>query len=154
MPAKVIAELERQLRTLNRRDAAAKALRGESAIVWSSDEAKLLELANRIAAEHLSVQTRDPRATLAQIPNAGCAFLGPWSPVAAGDYVAGPSHCLPTNTTARFGGGISVFEFLKRGGVVEYAEIGLKGDANAVTSLADAEGLDAHAQSVRVRVDR
>ena len=154
LPAKVTAEIGRQIETLQRRPAIERALIDGSAIIWSDDEAALLELANRIAPEHLSVQTADPRATLAKIPNAGCAFLGPFSPVAAGDYVAGPSHCLPTNTTARFGGGISVYEFLKRGGVVRYDEGSIAADATPAAALADAEGLDAHAASIRLRLDR
>ncbi|MEM1011494.1 MAG: histidinol dehydrogenase [Planctomycetota bacterium] len=154
LPQRVEAELDRQLNELSRRSAAEKALVEESAIIVASDESALFELASELAPEHLSVQTRDPRQTLASLPHAGCAFLGPWSPVAVGDYVAGPSHCLPTNTTARFGGGISVFEFLKRGGIVQYDEASLRHDASAAAELADAEGLDGHAKSVRLRLTR
>ena len=150
LPARVIGEIERQLPGLSRRDAIGRALREHSAIVVGG-EAALFDLAARLAPEHLSVQTTDPRSTLAKLPHAGCAFLGSNSPVAAGDYVAGPSHCLPTNTTARFGGGVSVFEFLKRGGVVEYDAATLAQDADAAVRLAEAEGLDAHAASVRMR---
>ncbi len=152
LPAKIVAELQRQIASLQRRPAIERALADGSALIWSEREDALLALANQIAAEHLSVQTHDPRQTLAKIPNAGCAFLGPHSPVAAGDYVAGPSHCLPTNTTARFGGGISVFEFLKRGGVVRYDSASIAADAAPAAALADAEGLDAHASSIRLRV--
>jgi histidinol dehydrogenase len=80
-------------------------------------------------------------------------FVGPYSPIAAGDYVAGPSHCLPTNTTARFSSGISVYEFLRRVSVESYAREGLVRDAEAIIALAQAEGLDAHAASVRVRAE-
>ena len=151
LPAKVVAEMERQLIDLKRSDAIRQALANHSAIVVGSDRDALCDLARRLAPEHMNVQTRDPRADLKNLPNAGCTFVGPHSPVAAGDYVAGPSHCLPTNTTARFAGGISVFEFLKRGSLVEYDADGLRDDADAVTRLADAEGLDAHAASVRIR---
>jgi histidinol dehydrogenase len=78
-------------------------------------------------------------------------FVGPYAPVAAGDYVAGPSHCLPTNTTARFSSGISVYEFLKRSSVVRYEARGLANDAAAIMTLAKAEHLDGHAASVAVR---
>jgi histidinol dehydrogenase len=78
-------------------------------------------------------------------------FVGPYSPVAAGDYVAGPSHCLPTNTTARFSSGVSVYEFLKRSSIVRYEKSGLAADADAIIALADAEGLDGHAASVAAR---
>lgn len=77
--------------------------------------------------------------------------MGPLSPVAAGDYIAGPSHCLPTNTTARFSSGISVYEFLKRSSVARYEAEGLKNDASAIIELANAEHLDAHAASVKIR---
>jgi histidinol dehydrogenase len=152
LPERVDAELTKQLARRDRRDAAERALRNDSAVVVSEDEAALLDLAAQLAPEHLSIQTRDTRQTLSKLPNSGCAFLGPWSPVAAGDYTAGPSHCLPTNTTARFGGGISVFEFLKRGGIVQYGEAGLEHDATAAAMLADAEGLDGHAASIRLRL--
>ncbi len=94
---------------------------------------------------------RDPDAVLAKLRHAGAVFVGPHAPVAAGDYVAGPSHCLPTNTTARFASGVSVYEFLKRTSVVRYEPAGLAADAAAIVSLAEAEGLDGHAASVRVR---
>ena len=151
LPPKVLEEIGRQLPRLSRRDAIERALRDFSAIIVG-DEPALIDLAARVAPEHLSIQTRDPRGTLAKLPNAGCAFLGRHSPVAAGDYVSGPSHCLPTNTTARFGGGVSVLEFLKRGGVVEYGPRSIAADAPPAALLADAEGLDAHAASVRLRL--
>ena len=76
------------------------------------------------------------------------------SPVAAGDYVAGPSHCLPTNTTARFTSGISVYEFLKRTSVERYTQAGLAKDADAIVTLANAEHLDGHAASVKIRGEK
>jgi histidinol dehydrogenase len=88
---------------------------------------------------------------LKKLTHAGAVFVGPWSPVAAGDYVAGPSHCLPTNTTARFSSGVSVYEFLKRSSVVTYDQAGLAADAPAIVSLANAEDLDGHAASIEVR---
>ena len=151
LPAKVVAEIRKQLPDLSRREAIERALHDGSAIIWSADVEALYALANRIAPEHLNVQTSDPESDLAHLRHAGCVFVGRFSPVAAGDYLAGPSHCLPTNATARFGGGVSVFEFLKRTGVVRYDHHGLSEDADAVIRLAEAEGLDAHANSVRVR---
>jgi histidinol dehydrogenase len=147
----VVDEVERQAASLSRKPAIAKALRDESAIVVDPSMPVLIELANRLAAEHVNVQTRDDQAVLARVMHAGAVFLGPYSPVAAGDYVAGPSHCLPTNTTARFSSGISVYEFLKRGSVVRYTPQGLAGDADAIVAMANAEYLDGHAASVRVR---
>jgi histidinol dehydrogenase len=111
----------------------------------------LIDWANRFAAEHVNLQTQQDDAILARIRHAGAVFIGPHSPVAAGDYVAGPSHCLPTNTTARFSSGISVYEFLKRSSIERYTAEGLAKDAPAIIALAEAEGLDGHAASVRIR---
>jgi histidinol dehydrogenase len=112
---------------------------------------ELIDLANEFAAEHVNIQTKDDSAVLAKLKHAGAVFLGPYSPVAAGDYIAGPSHCLPTNTTARFSSGISVYEFLKRSSVVRYDRAGLAADASAIVALARAEGLDGHAASIAAR---
>ena len=99
----------------------------------------------------MNLQTADNDAVLKKLVHAGAVFVGPFSPVAAGEYVAGPSHCLPTNTTARFSSGISVYEFLKRSSVVRYASNGLANDAAAIVALARAEHLGGHAESVNVR---
>jgi len=147
----VSEEIGRQIASLQRRGAIEKALKGSSAIVFDSSMDNLITLANQFAAEHVNVQVKDESKVLPRLQHAGAIFLGPNSPVAAGDYVAGPSHCLPTNTTARFSSGISVYEFLKRSSVVRYLPQGLAADANAIISMANAEGLDAHAASVRVR---
>ena len=114
---------------------------------------KLIVLADRFAAEHVNLQTRDNSGVLAKLQNAGAIFIGPFSPVAAGDYVAGPSHCLPTNTTARFTSGVSVYEFLKRASVVKYEKEGLQKDTDAIVAMAEAEHLDAHAASVKKRFE-
>lgn len=151
---KVIAQIERQLQSLSRREAIEKALKNDSAIIVGSSMNDLIALANRFAVEHVNVQTREDSAVLKQLKHGGAVFFGADSPVAAGDYVAGPSHCLPTNTTARFSSGISVYEFLKRSGVVRYDATGLANDADAIIELAKAEHLDAHAQSVEVRLKR
>ena len=148
---KVKAEIDRQIGVLSRRPAVEAALRDHSALLVLPDMDAALALADQFAGEHVSVQTADPRATLAKLKHAGCVFLGKWSPVAAGDYVAGPSHCLPTNTTARFGGGVSAYEFLKRTGTVEYTQTGINEDAPHVQCLAAAEGLDAHGASAQAR---
>jgi len=147
----VSEEIERQILSLQRRAAIEKALKGSSAIIFDASMDNLVALANQFAAEHVNLQVKDESKVLPKLQNAGAIFLGPNSPVAAGDYVAGPSHCLPTNTTARFSSGISVYEFLKRSSVVRYLPQGLSADAKAIIAMADAEGLDAHAASVRVR---
>ena len=129
----VVAEIERQGGSLSRLAALQKALRDWSAIIIDASMDNLIALANRFAAEHVNVQTRDDDAVLKKLTHAGAIFLGPWSPVAAGDYVAGPSHCLPTNTTARFTSGVSVYEFMKRSSVARYDAAGLQFDAEAIT---------------------
>jgi histidinol dehydrogenase len=147
----VVAEIEKQGKSLSRLPALEKAMCDFSAIIVGSSMDELIALADQFAAEHVNVQTKDDEAVLRKLNHAGAVFLGRYSPVAAGDYVAGPSHCLPTNTTARFTSGISVYEFLKRSSVVRYEANGLKADADAITAMAEAEGLDGHAASVRVR---
>ncbi len=151
LAAKVSSEIEHQFANRGRSAALANSLKSHSAIVIGSSLEELIGWANRFAAEHVNLQVRDPDAVIAKLDHAGAVFVGPYSPVAAGDYVAGPSHCLPTNTTARFSSGVSVYEFLKRSSVVRYEKAGLLADTNAIVSLADAEGLDGHAESVRVR---
>jgi histidinol dehydrogenase len=151
LAAAVSAEIDRQLVDRGRGAALQKSLRDHSAVIVGDDMDSLVELANRFAAEHVNLQVADADAVLAKLRHAGAVFVGPHAPVAAGDYVAGPSHCLPTNTTARFASGVSVYEFLKRTGVVRYDPAGLAADADAIVSLAEAEGLDGHAASVRVR---
>ncbi len=149
----VIEQVETQTRSLKRAPAIAKALNKHSAIIVDPDMNRLIDLANRFAAEHVNLQTRDDWAVLDKLTHAGAVFVGPWSPVAAGDYVAGPSHCLPTNTTARFSSGVSIYEFLKRSSVVRYDRQGIRADAPAITTLALAEHLDAHAASARKRAE-
>lgn len=151
---RVIDELGRQIGALARRDAIERALRDYSMVVVARDMNRLIELANELACEHVSLQTRDDAAVLRRIRHAGAVYVGRHSPVAAGDYVAGPSHCLPTNTTARFASGVSVLEFLKRSSVVRYDAESLSADAPAIQTLALAEQLDAHAASVAARSAR
>jgi histidinol dehydrogenase len=151
LASRVEQEIERQKKSLSRVAAIDKALQNDSAILIDPSLDRLIDWANLFAAEHVNIQTRDDDDVLARLRHGGAIFIGPYSPVAAGDYVAGPSHCLPTNTTARFSSGISVYEFLKRSSVERYTAQGLAQDASAIITLAEAEGLDAHAASVRIR---
>jgi histidinol dehydrogenase len=148
----IAGEVAAQLRERGRVEAIEKALAQRSAIIVTASLDDAVDWANRFAAEHVNLQTRDDDAVLAKLRHAGAVFVGAYAAVAAGDYVAGPSHCLPTNTTARFSSGISVYEFLKRASVERYTRAGLAHDAAAIEALATAEGLDAHAASVRVRL--
>jgi histidinol dehydrogenase len=148
---RILAELDRQFAHRGRAPAIAAALRNESAALLVRDEAEAAVIADEIAAEHVSLAVADPADWLGRLRNGGEFFLGDQTPVAAGDYYAGPSHCLPTGTTARFASGISVYTFLKRTGTVRYRD-GMPGRAiDVIDRLASLEGLDAHAASVRVR---
>jgi histidinol dehydrogenase len=114
-------------------------------VAESHDQA--LEFANRIASEHITVNEED----LAHIRNAGSIFVGDYSPQAAGDYAAGPNHVLPTGGVARFRGGLGVQDFVKTISVQQLSRDGLDRIGAAVITLAEAEGLKAHAESIRVR---
>lgn len=149
--ASVNREIESMLRSLGRSEAIVRALRDQSAAIVASTMGEAIDVANQLACEHVSLQVSDIPGALRLLRHAGAIFVGPHSPVAAGDYVAGPSHSLPTNTTARFSGGCSVYEFLKRTSLVRYEPEGLRADADAIEAMAACEGLDAHAHSVRAR---
>jgi histidinol dehydrogenase len=123
---------------------------GAVILVRTLDEAAAVT--NRLAPEHLQIMVADPRALFGKIRHAGAAFLGRWCPEALGDYVAGPNHVLPTGRTARFGSGLSVFDFLKRTTWVEADPEGLAAIGPAAVTLAEAEGLDAHGLSVAARL--
>jgi len=147
----VEGELSRQLAALSRADLTRDSLDRFGALVLARDEGEAVEVTNRIGPEHLEILTASPEATLARIDNAGAVFLGPWSPVAVGDYAAGPSHVLPTGGTARFASGLSANDFLRRSSVLSFTREGLAAMAADVMRLADAEGLTAHAASVARR---
>jgi len=152
LAAAVTAEIEKQVAALSRIPALQKSLVNDSAILVSDSWDELLDWGNAFACEHVNIQTKDDNAILAKLRHGGAIFVGPYSPVAAGDYIAGPSHCLPTNTTARFSSGISAIEFMKRASIERYDREGLEADAQGIITLAHAEGLDGHAASVAVRL--
>lgn len=149
--ARVSLALEAQLKVRKRADALKKALLEDSCAVLVRDAAQAAEVANIIACEHVSLAVQDPDALLPSIRHAGEILLGDSTPMAAGDYWAGPSHCLPTGTTARFTSGLSPYTFLKRVGTIRYRDGFPKAAREAVALLAEAEGLDGHAESARVR---
>jgi histidinol dehydrogenase len=149
----VAAAVERRVCELERSDLTRDSLRRFAAIVVTGSDAESAALADELAAEHLAIDTRDPEATLAGIRHAGATFLGPYSPVAAGDYAAGPSHVLPTGGTARFAAGLSANTFLRGGSVVRLARADLADLAADIRTLADTEGLTAHRRSVEARLE-
>ena len=110
-------------------------------------------LADRIAAEHVELAVDDPEALAARIKNAGAIFLGRHTPEAVGDYVAGPNHVLPTARSARFASGLGVMDFMKRTSLLRCDPASLRIIGPAAVTLAEAEGLDAHARSITVRLN-
>jgi histidinol dehydrogenase len=148
----VAAALERRLADLERADLTRDSLERFGAIVVTRSDDESAALADELAPEHLSIDTRDPQGTLARVRHAGAAFLGPFSPVAAGDYAAGPSHVLPTGGTARFAAGLSANHFLRSGSVLQLARADLSAMAEDIRLLADVEGLTAHRRSVEARL--
>jgi histidinol dehydrogenase len=148
---RVAVALEARVATLERGDLTRDSLERFGAIVVTRSDDESAALADELAAEHLSIDTADPEATLATIRHAGAAFLGPSSPVAAGDYAAGPSHVLPTGGTARFAEGLSANSFLRGGSVIKLAPRDLADIAADIATLANVEGLTAHRRSVEAR---
>lgn len=145
--------ISKRLKILERSELTQDSLSRFGAVVLTKTDDESAEIANELAPEHLSVVTRDPQATLAKIRHAGAAFLGPWSPVAAGDYAAGPSHVLPTGGTARFFAGLSANHFLRSSSVVQLSQTDLKSMADDIRLLADVEGLTAHRRSIEARTE-
>ena len=121
------------------------------ALVLVRDEAHACELTDRFAPEHLHIETNKPRDQIASINNSGAAFLGHHTPVALGDYAAGPSHVLPTGGTCTWAAGLSSNSFLRSGSLTEFSEPALANIAPDVERLAEKEGLTAHARSVSIR---
>lgn len=150
----VIAELEQQLKGLARADIARTALSERGLILQAESVAQAIELANEIAPEHLELLVAEPWQWLAQIRHAGAIFLGSWTPEAAGDYVAGPNHVLPTMGMARIASALGVETFLKKSSVISYSRQALVADSDHIRRLAALEGLTAHGNSVTVRLGR
>jgi histidinol dehydrogenase len=149
---KVLAELEKQVVALGRSDATRKCLMAYSGIVVLENMTKVIEWANNFAAEHLQVQCGDKSKSIAKkLVNAGAIFIGPYSPVATGDYFAGPSHTLPTRQTSKFFSPLSSNDFIKSTSLIEFSEKNLRKAADDIVRLAQTEGLDAHAKSVQIR---
>jgi histidinol dehydrogenase len=145
--------LVEQLDRLPRGDLACESLNRYGALVCVADPDEAIALSERMAPEHLHISTADPDSILQRVQNAGAIFLGHHTPVALGDYVAGPSHVLPTGGTARFANGLSANDFLKRSSVIRYDRTALAADAADVCRMAEAEGLGAHAASITIRLE-
>jgi histidinol dehydrogenase len=150
----VRVEVARQLEGLPRAAIAGAALGDHGAVVVTRDLAEALELANRLAPEHLELAVADPFAWLGRVRHAGAVFLGRHTPEVVGDYLAGPNHVLPTGGTARFASGLSVADFVKRSSLVHFTPAGLRAAWPHLRTLAEAEGLRGHAEAARIRLER
>jgi histidinol dehydrogenase len=145
--------LQSQLSTLPRADIARASWNEFGAVILVKRLDQTVELANAIAAEHLEIMTADPEALAAKIRNAGAIFLGPHTPEAIGDYVGGSNHVLPTARSARFSSGLGVLDFMKRTSILKCGPDQLRALGPAAMTLGQAEGLDAHARSVGLRLN-
>ena len=149
---RVPAELERQLAALSRQEIARRSLADRGVILVAADLAEAIDLANAVAIEHLELMIADPWSQIPHIRHAGAIFLGHHTPEAAGDYLAGPNHVLPTMGTARYASALGVDTFLKKSSIISYSRKALVQDADHIRRLAGLEGLTAHAASVTVRL--
>ncbi len=152
--ARVVARVAARLEALPRRDIAAASLRDHGMVLVVDDLDEAARVATLLAAEHLSLQVRDPEALWDRVGAAGAVFLGDDTPEAAGDYLAGPSHVLPTGGAVRFSSPLGVYDFAVRSSVIRYDRAALARHAGDIVALAEAEGLGAHAQAVTARLGR
>ena len=147
----VAAEIERQLTYLPRREIAQRSIEDNGRVIVAESLDDAVEIANALAPEHLEVYTSDPFALLPRLVNAGSIFLGGYTPEPVGDYFAGPNHTLPTSGTARFSSPLSGADFVKRSSYIHYTKEALKEAGEKIAAFAESEGLQAHANAVRIR---
>ena len=150
MPEKVWKHMEKMIADAPRRDIISKAMNNSGYIV-REDLDLAIETMNEIAPEHLSIQVRDPLDALGKVRNAGSIFVGPYTPVAAGDYASGTNHVLPTAGHAASSSGLNVAHFMKTSTVQYLTQDGLEAIAPTIEVLSTAEGLFAHCESVKIR---
>jgi histidinol dehydrogenase len=144
--------VDSQMASLARKEIAQSAMEKFGAIFVVENLSQAFELANQIAPEHLELQIQEPFAHISRIRNAGAVFVGPYTPEPVGDYIAGPNHVLPTAGTARFSSALSVDHFIKKTSLVHYAKDTFMQEAKDIITLADIEGLGAHANAIRIRL--
>ena len=151
MASKVLAEMQRQIESLSRRAAIEVAAAAGAMFVVADTLDTGMDLINRFAPEHLEIMTKEPRRWLQKVKNAGAIFVGPWTPESAGDFVAGPSHVLPTGGTAAFFSGLSVDSFRKRSSVIAFTRADLLETLPLIEIMGQVEGLDGHARAGKIR---
>jgi histidinol dehydrogenase len=147
------AQLEVQVAALERHDVTRQSLEEFGALILVRNADEAVEITNQLAPEHLHIAIAEPHALQAQLTTAGATFLGNYTPVALGDYVAGPSHTLPTSGTARWSSGLCSNDFLRSSSVIEYSQSAMQAVAADVATMANKEGLTAHRRSVDIRVE-
>lgn len=148
----VEAELQSQVQQLSRAELTVDCLNEFGLLICAANQADALQLTNQIAPEHLHIEVDSAREFLSGITNAGACFVGHQTPVALGDYVAGPSHVLPTGATATWAHGLNSADFMRSMSVIEYDQESLRADSVDVQNLADKEGLTAHRASIDIRL--
>ena len=148
-----LAEIERQIATLSRKEIIAKSLENYGAILICDSPAQAVAMANEVAPEHLEVLMENPLEYIGKLDNAGSVFLGAYASEPLGDYYAGPNHVLPTSGTARFFSPLSVYSFVKRSSYIYYTENALREAKDDILCIANREGLTAHANAIAVRFD-
>ena len=146
-------ELEQQLKELSREEIASEALENYGALIVAQDLTEAIKVTNQFAPEHLEVKVDDPFSILGKLKNAGAIFLGEYAAEPIGDYVAGPNHVLPTGGSARFYSPLNIDDFIKKSSVISYSKEGLEKVKDDAIKIAEVEGLDAHANSVKVRFE-
>jgi len=151
---KVRREVEQQLGGLTRKEIARKSIEDFGAIIIARDLEEAIDFSNRIAPEHLELAVDNPFDLLPRIRHAGAIFLGHHTPEAAGDYLAGPNHTLPTGGTARFFSALSVEDFVKKSSIVSFTREGLERLGKPIVLIAELEGLEAHGRSVSIRLEK
>lgn len=151
MAENVLRELDNQLKSLKRKAIALKSLERFGAVIKTKSIMEAIDIANEIAPEHLEIMTKHPEKDVKHIRNAGAIFLGQWTPEPLGDYSAGPNHTLPTGGTARFSSPLGVYDFIKRTSLLQFDRKSFMLLSDTVEAIADIEGLDAHANTIRIR---
>ncbi|MEG1178938.1 MAG: histidinol dehydrogenase, partial [Oscillospiraceae bacterium] len=147
-----VEEIENQLAKLPRQEIAQRSIDDFGAVIVCENLDSAIDFANEFAPEHLELCVKNPLEYIGRIDNAGSIFLGDYSPEPLGDYYAGPNHVLPTSGTARFFSPLSVDSFIKKSSFIYYTKQALQGASSDIIKLAQTEGLDAHANSIKVRL--
>jgi len=147
-------ELEKQIKKMSKKEIIEESLKNYGLMIEVNNQEEAIEMINLVAPEHLELSVKNPFELLPAVENAGSIFLGEYTPEPVGDYYAGPNHVLPTNSTARFFSPLSVRDFVKYSGFMHYSREALAEASDDVICLAEGEGLDAHANSIRIRTEK